>query len=50
MKNKKLNGLYSPTDSIVGFIPQFENKPCEIYCDNDCEECEKFKNKKDWVQ
>ena len=28
----KLNGLYSPTDSIKGFIPQMTKKEC-LVCD-----------------
>ena len=37
MENKKLNGLYSPTDSIKGFIPQKQT------CLN-CNDCTKIGN------
>jgi len=41
--NKKLNGLYSPTDSIKGFIPQIvEDFICE-FCGEECDGNLKFK-------
>ena len=36
----KLNGVYSPTDSIVGFIPQIKNNICEG--SGDCDDCNLF--------
>ena len=42
-KMVKLNGLYSPTDSIKGFIPQIK---AEIVanCDRKCKTCEDMNN------
>lgn len=36
----KLNGVYSPTDSIKGFIPQMKNNTCEG--SGDCSDCNLF--------
>ena len=46
----KINGIYSPTDSIVGFIPQMKYDECKhcIFRDRrdpkTCEECENLIN------
>lgn len=36
----KLNGVYSPTDSIIGFIPQMKTNTCEG--NGNCCDCNLF--------